>query len=485
MSVITIEFLVFVLFLALLYYIVPGKFKPYIILLGNVAFYLSFNYLYSLFLLFTILTTYFSALKLEQTTQKNKRKMWLVAPIITNVGILLTVKYLMYYLNLIDSVFSLQLTGVSLLVPIGISFYTLQTVGYCIDVYRGDVKAERHFFKYMSFATFFPLILQGPISRYNQLAHQLFKDKNPEDKYYAFTRGSQLILWGLFKKMVVADRAAILVGTVFNNHTDYMAWPILVASLFYTLQIYADFSGFVDISRGIGQIFGIDVIQNFKQPYLATSIVDFWRRWHISLSSWLRDYVYIPLGGNRKGVKRKYLNILLVFFVSGIWHGVGLQFIAWGLLHGFYQIVGALSSPYKMKLTERLNINRNSKVYTTVQRFITFGLIVISWIVFRSESLTAALRMIKRLFFNWGGTQFADIYNLGLDRMDFHIVFVSVLIILIHWVLKENGISVRELIRRQHLVFRWSVYLSAMMIILILGIYGPGFSDSSFIYMNF
>lgn len=485
MSILSVSFLAFLVLLTAIYHIVPGKVKPYILLAGSIFFYLSFDMRYSLFLLFTVISTYACGILTEKAEAKERKKLYLIITLLINIAILIVVKYLPYTVSLIGSAFGKDFSAFKLLVPIGISFYTLQTVGYCIDVYRGDIKAEKNFFKYSSFATFFPLILQGPISRYSQLADQLFSKKKANDLYRSITFGSQLMLWGFFKKLVIADRAAILVNTVFDNHTEYTALPILAAALLYTVQIYTDFSGCVDICRGAGELFGINIIDNFRQPYFATSIPDFWRRWHISLSSWLRDYVYIPLGGNRKGKARKYLNIFIVFLVSGFWHGVGLQYIAWGILHGVYQIAGGITMPMRKKLCSSMHINRESVPYKLFQQLFTFALIVESWIFFRSDSVTTALRMTKRLIFNWDSTPLSSLLNLGLDVNDFIILAVSLVLLFTVSVLRAKKIPVREKTAKAPLPIRWIIYLAVFMAVLVFGIYGPGYSDASFIYMNF
>lgn len=485
MSILSVTFLGFLALLTVIYHIVPGKVKPYVLFAGSVIFYLSFDIRYSLFLVFTVISTYVCGILTEKRETPKKKKLCLALTLFINIAILVTVKYLPYTVSLVGSLIGKDFSAFKLLVPVGISFYTLQAAGYCIDVYRGNIKAERCFIKYASFAIFFPLILQGPISRYSQLADQVFSRKKVADIYTAVTFGSQLMLWGFFKKLVIADRAAILVNTVFDNHTQYTALPILAAALLYTVQIYADFSGCVDICRGAGELFGIKIIDNFRQPYFATSIPDFWRRWHISLSSWLRDYVYIPLGGNRKGKVRKYINIFIVFLVSGFWHGVGLQYIAWGILHGAYQIAGGITMPARKRLCSRLHINRECKPYRLFQQLFTFALIVESWIFFRGDSVTTALRMTKRLVFNWDSTPLSSLLDLGLDLQDFIILGVALIVLLAVSILRSKNVPVRAKTAQMPLPVRWVIYLLVFLCVLVFGIYGPGYSDASFIYMNF
>lgn len=482
MSIISVYFLLFLLVLVVLYYGLPAKIRPYVLLLGNIMFYLTFDWRYFLFLLFSIATTWAGAIKIEHSSKKTKKK-WLIAVLTANIGLLFAVKYIPYLFDRVSSLFHINNFTVSLLVPIGISFYTLQVAGYVIDVYRGKYSAQRNFFKYMLFASFFPLILQGPISRYDQLAPQLYKDTRDNQGYDHVTRGAQLMLWGYFKKLMIADRAAIAVNAFYSDYTQFGSLLSLVAVLCYAIQIYADFSGCVDICRGAGQMFGIDIMDNFKQPYFATSVQGFWKRWHISLSSWFRDYLYIPLGGNRKGMVRKYVNVLLVFLVSGIWHGVGLHFIVWGILHGVYQIIGAVTLPVKKKLCAQFKINRESFGFKSVQCIFTFALINVAWIFFRAPRIKVALGVLLNLFSAWGVSY--DLTSLGLDTQDWIVLLLSVSLLLLVSVLQYKGIKVQEKVASIPLVLRWSIYLLGFLLVLIFGIYGPGYSDASFIYMNF
>lgn len=485
MSILSVQFMLFVLVLAGIYYIFPPKFKPYIILAGSVFFYLTFDWRYSLFLLLSIVTTFFGAIIISKRQDKRSKKIWLASVLVLNIGLLFAVKYLPYFMGLVSKVFDFQDPGISLLVPIGISFYTLQVSGYCIDVYRGKYEPQRNIFLYASFATFFPLILQGPISRYDQLSKTLYKRERGERIYENITYGAQLMLWGFFQKLVIADRAAMIVNNVFPDYTSFDSFGLVIAGLCYTIQIYTDFSGCVDICRGAGQILGVDIMENFKQPYFSISITDFWRRWHIALSSWLRDYLYIPLGGNRKGKVRKYINVLIVFLVSGIWHGVGLHYIAWGLIHGFYQVIGALTMPARLCVCKALKIDRGRWWYLTFQRIITFVLVSIAWVFFRAEGVMMSVNIVKNMFTGWSTYNFATIQDLGLNVPDLIVLLVAVLIVLTISICKHNGIRIRQGVAAIPLPIRWIMYLALFFVVLVFGIYGPGYSGASFIYMNF
>lgn len=482
MPIISLVFLLFTLIAFAVYFIIPYKWQPYWLLVASLIFYLYSDIRYIFFLGFSIITTFILSHFLNR--KGNKSKVILIFIILINIGLLFTVKYLPFSFSVFQTLTGLSLPTFSILVPLGISFYTLQAVGYCIDIYKGKYAPEKNFAKYMLFMSYFPIILQGPISRYNQLAEQLFTPHSFDYKRVKF--GLQLALWGLFKKMVIADRAAILVNQVFDQYTEYQGLEIFVAALMYTVQIYTDFSGCVDISRGISQVFGIELIKNFDHPYFAISIQDFWKRWHISLSSWLRDYVYIPLGGNRKGICRKYINVLIVFIISGLWHGVGFHYLAWGILHGAYQIIGALTKKLREAFCQKLHVHTNNFSYQLGQQIITFFLVTFAWIFFRAQGFRAALRMIKSMLFTYNPWVLTDgsILQMGLDGKDWNILLFSILVLLVISLL-QTKYPLREKLAQQNLWFRWGIYFMAIFSVLIFGIYGPGYSNSQFIYMQF
>lgn len=473
MSILSIEFLAFLAVLTAVYYLIPGKCRPYVLLAGNIFFYLQFDIRFVPFLLFTVLSVFLGAWGMEKVGQRAKK--WILCCVLTlNIGLLFFVKFgpgLLTFAGL----------DASVLVPLGISFYTLQLCGYLMDVYRGKYRAERNFGKFAAFSTFFPLMLQGPISRYDQLAHQLFTTEKLPHIYENLTFGAQLMLWGFFQKLVIADRAAILVNHVFSNHADSSGLLILGAVLLYTLQIYTDFSGCVDICRGAAQMLGIRVMDNFRRPYFSRSIQEFWKRWHISLSGWFRDYLYIPLGGNRKGKVRKYINLMIVFLVSGLWHGVGVHFLVWGLLQAVFQIIGALTLPAKKSLCGRLGIDRESRGYRFAQYLCTFVLINISWLFFRADSTRDAVQMLLGIF---RCLPLPDSIP-GFGLWDVLILSAATAVLFGVSLLREREMCIRQTVAGFALPVRWILYLAALTAVLLMGIYGPGYSDNAFIYMNF
>lgn len=477
MSLISITFLAFMTAAFVGYFILPLKLRPYFLLLASLYFYACFGLEAFFYLGTTALSTFAFALLMPKA-----KKLFLTLSVVLNFGLLVVVKYLNFSLELTFGLFDAQAPVVSLIVPLGIAFYTMQAVSYSVDVCRGKYPAERNFFKFLLYMTYFPIIMQGPISRYDQLGAQVFTPHR-----FSFERmkaGLSLALYGFFKKMVIADRAAILVDQVFGNYLSHSGMELLIAAVFYTVQIYADFSGCVDICRGVSQVVGIELTENFKHPYFSTSIKDFWRRWHCSLSSWFRDYIYIPLGGSRKGKVRKHLNLTLVFVASGLWHGVGLQFIAWGLLHAFYQVFGELTAPLRGRFYDRCKIK--GKIFRFGQQIFTFGLLVISWIFFRATSLSSALHILKTIVLQFDPISLLrePFPYLGLDSKDLLVFAVAVCVLWVVSLLQRKG-SVRERLEKKSFLIRYPVYLIAIFTILIFGIYGPGYDAAQFIYMQF
>ena len=433
-----------------------------------------------------MLSTYGAAryFEKEEKACKISKKSVLGLTIFANIGLLVFVKFYGYSVSVFEKIFKVDVESISVIVPLGIAFYTLQAISYCVDVYKGKYAAEKNLAKYTLYMSYFPIIMQGPISRYDQLSTTLF-----EGHRFSFDRmksGLSLAMWGFFKKMVIADRAAILVNQVFGNYAEYKGFEIIVAVFWYTIQLYADFSGCVDISRGVSEIFGVELMNNFQHPYFATSIKDFWRRWHISLSSWFRDYIYIPLGGNRKGKVRRYINLLTVFFVSGLWHGVGINYIVWGFLHGGYQVAGELTQGFRSRLYAKIGLREDHALVKLWKQLCTFCLVAYAWLFFRASGTIASIRMTISAVttFNpeifWNGR----LFELGLDKKDWLVLLLACLVLLVvSWIQEKD--SVRRVIEGQKIWIRWTIYIVAIFVILILGIYGPGFDANQFLYMQF
>ncbi|WP_404987703.1 MBOAT family O-acyltransferase [Clostridium culturomicium] len=488
MNLISISFIVFFALSVFIYYIIPKKLQWVGLLALSIIFYLQSDPAYLIFLIFSIISTYLFAIYTSKLKNKIQKKIGLFFIIFLNIGLLFVVKFYSFGSSILNILLhnlniSMQLPSLKMIVPLGISFYTLQVIGYCIDVYREKYKAERNIFKYALFVSFFPHIIQGPIARFDQLAWQLSTPHKFEYNNVKF--GLQLMLYGFFKKLVIADRVAILVNQVFNNYIDYSGLQFLIAAIFYSIQIYTDFSGCVDICRGVAQTFGINLARNFEHPYTSKSIAEFWRRWHMSLSSWFRDYIYIPLGGNRKGNSRKYLNVVIVFLVSGLWHGVGVHFIIWGLIHGMYQVIGFIIKPIKDKVYDLMKVDRNTFSFKLGQTIVTFLLTTFAWIFFRANT-KQAVYIIVSIFtdFNLNTILTDSLFTLGLSWKQFMISIIGIAVLIMVSMLQKK-FSIREKLASQTLWFRWSIYLTAILVIVIFGVYGPGYSGQQFIYMQF
>lgn len=372
-----------------------------------------------------------------------------------------------------------------MLLPVGISFYTFQALSYTMDVYRGDIYAERNFIRYALFVSFFPQLVAGPIERSKNLLRQLAEPK--KFNYDEAREGLLLMLWGFFLKIVMADRIAIFVDTVYGDYNTYGGWYIIVATLLFAAQVYCDFSGYSTIAMGTAKILGVNLMENFNAPYLATSVAAFWRNWHISLTSWFKDYLYIPLGGNRKGMARKQLNKMIVFLVSGLWHGAKLSFVLWGGLNGLYQVLGECLQPLRRRAVKLLGLNPDSLGHRLAQMALTFVLVDFSWLFFRAESTTDAMRMLSSAFQVRNPWILFDgsLYNCGLDIANFQLMLACIGILLFADICKRRGIRLRAVVLRQDYWFRWLFIAGSVLAILLFGKWGPDFDKASFIYFQF
>lgn len=469
MSLISVYFLFFLLLCSIIYYIVPNKIKPVILLIGNIFFYIQFGLQSALFLLFSILSVFTFAIVMEKIKSPNLKKLILGLVLFVNFGLLFCAKLSRY-----------DFAGVfkSFAVVMGISFYTLSLGGYLIDVYRSKYKAEKNFLKFAAFSTFFPVMLQGPVSRYDELADKVYDKSKRTDIYRNFTYGAQLILWGFFKKLVVADRIAIFVNEVFDNYTSHTGLNVVIAILLYSIQICVDFSACFDICRGAAKLFGIDIMQNIRQPYFAKSVCEFWQRWHISLSKWFHDYLYISLGGSKKGAFRKYLNLFIVAVAFALWHGIEIKFIAFALLHLLFITTAEVAEPFKQKICAKLKINRSFVLCKALRCVVTFVLISFGWLVFRADGIFAALKMLCSIF------TFSAPTMLSFKTSDIIILAVCLTAVFAVSCCKEKGLSVYELVSKLFLPVRWLLLLLVFTAILLFGIYGLENSGYSFIFTN-
>lgn len=471
-------YLVFFTIVCLVYFILPKKVKRAFLLLASYFFYSCWNLKYSLLMLFSIVATYLTAIAMDMVGEKQKKKIYLGLCFFVNLAILFVFKYYAFTINFLNKILglvnvSVNLPAINVLLPVGISFYTFQALGYIVDVYRGEIKAERNFINYALFVSFFPQLVAGPIERSKNLLTQI--DNLGRRRYENLSKGLLYILWGFFLKLVIADRAAIFVNQVYDSYQGYSYIFLCYAALLFAVQIYCDFYSYSIIAKGSAKILGYDLMDNFKAPYLSKSITEFWRRWHISLSTWFKDYLYIPLGGNRKGAFRKHLNVLIVFLVSGLWHGANYTFVLWGLIHGIFNI---LEDSFK-DITKNIS---NNFIYKNIRRLITFVVAVISFVIFRSKNIGAAKAFILGILKRQAGTLDASI---AFPYEDTVILLIAIAILIVIDILIYNKVNMVERIEKRSLIIRWPIYIFLLIIVLIFGIYGPGYSEAQFIYFQF
>lgn len=529
MSYTSFGFLCLIVITVILFYLVPKKIQWVILLLSSLLFYAISGLDNLAFILLSIAVTYLAGLKIGNVHQlekdflsregigreeqkerreifKKKRKRLLKAGLFYILGILILVKYLDFLLGNVSSllgVFGMEPLefSISFIMPLGISFYTFQIIAYLVDIYKGKVKPQKNIFKYALYVSFFPTVVQGPIARYGQLGDQLFSKKSFCDKN--LVNGSILILWGFFKKLVIAERLNLFVNEIYGNYTEYSGIIFAIATAFYSIQIYADFSGCMDIAQGTAGLFDIQLAENFKQPYFSKTMPEFWRRWHITLGQWFKDYVFYPVSiskfslnlnkkarkimGNTGGrIVTSCFPILIVWFLTGIWHGASWKFAVWGLFHGGLIMLSLIFTPYNEKLSEKLSIPTKSIAFSIFCMLRTFALCSIGRIFFRGDSLGHALEIIKRMFQDPGlsfitGTQF---FEHGLNKANMLVVFIAMGALLLVSILKEH-FNVREKLMEQNFLFRWSVCYALFFSVLIFGIYGRGYEISNFIYERF
>lgn len=496
----SIDFLIFFPIVVLLYWVLPKKVRYIWLLVTSYYFYMGWNQEYALLIATSTVITYLCGLGIHVLGEKEGtgavigRKCIMAVGFISNLGILFFYKYFYFFLenlNLVLEHFERKplTTSLEVLLPVGISFYTFQALGYMVDVYRGEIEAEKNPLKYALFVSFFPQLVAGPIERSKNLLEQIRdipKRKNFEP--YQVANGLMVMVYGYFLKMVVADRISIVVDYVFDQYYNLGTFELLVGAAGFAVQIYCDFSSYSLIAVGAAQVMGFRLMENFNTPYFATSIKDFWRRWHISLSTWFRDYLYIPLGGNRCGRVRRYLNLMITFLVSGLWHGAEWTYVVWGGIHGLYQVIGDLLAPVKKRINEVFEIKTDCVSYKFGQIIVTFVLTTFAWIFFRADSLSQAFLYIERMFvrFNPWVLFNGDLYTIGLERYEANVLIVSVIVLLLVDLvryLKKQRID--EFLREQNLWFRWGVMIVMIVMIVVYGKYGPDYDANQFIYFQF
>lgn len=540
MTYTSINFIFFVLVTALLYFALPLKKHKWIVLLAaSVFFYLVAGYKYAMFILFTAISTYLIGLWIDKISKNSKavlkknkaewdretkkkyknkvkvqKRLVMAFALVLNFGILAFLKYFNFFAGSLNDILgnfgiNFSIPTLALFLPLGISFYTFQSMGYIVDVYREKTAAEKNPLKFMLFVSFFPQIVQGPISIYDQLAHQLYEPHSFD--FTRFKHGMMLILWGFFKKLIIADRAVIAINTVTDSYNSYGGSTLLFTILLYSVQLYADFSGGIDISRGVAQIFGIDMIDNFKRPYFSKSINEYWRRWHISLGAWLKNYLFYPVAmsnvfinaskkmkGTRFGKTAAGAHIakvlptsvasLIVFLVVGIWHGADWKYVGFGLWNGLIIMVSILLQPVFDIILEKLHINPKAAWYSVFQMLRTFIIVLVGYVFDVAPGINESMNTFKLILTNQSFAQArAQISELGLGKKDFIVILVGIIVIFTVSVIQERhpSTTIREMLDKKPFILRFALIFIGIMAVIVYGIYGSGYNPADFVYMQF
>lgn len=518
MGLISYQFLIFVVVGLVLYFVTPDRHKWKVLLIESLVYYLLICNKYILYMLVTIATTYIGTCMMDKTyatmhstikankaqwerdvrkaykKKMEKRAKWMmIVTLVINFGILVVIKYS-------DFIFDF-----GFLLPLGISFYTFQTMGYVIDVYQEKIPAEKNIAKVALFVSFFPQIIQGPIAMYSDLANQLYEPHKFD--FERIKRALLLVLWGIFKKIVIADRAVLLINRVTAHSDKYAGTFILVTALMYALQLYADFSGGIDIVRGIGEMYGIDMAENFKRPYFSKSLTEYWHRWHMTLGNWVRNYVFYPLSISKtfinmgkwmnKHINKHFAKVVptslasvITFLIIGVWHGANGKYVAFGLWNGVVIMIIELLDPVTQRVKAKLGIKDENKGFQVVCIIWTFILVLIGYYFDIARDFKDAMSMIVRSVTDFSFADFERFPKLlmkcGLDMKDFGvIIFFSVVLFIVSLVQEKKNIQIREWICNKKTPIRWGIIYLCLLVVFIFGYYGFGINPADFVYMQF
>jgi alginate O-acetyltransferase complex protein AlgI len=474
----SLHFAVFFVVVTTLFFALPHRLRGVVLLIASVYFYMAFVPVYILILAGTILVDYAAGFLIDRS-QARARRWWLIVSIVANVGVLAFFKYFNFVNDTFRTLASLgewryPVPVLDIILPIGLSFHTFQSMAYTIEVYRGRQPVERNLGRFALYVLFYPQLVAGPIERPQNLLHQLHLEQVFDYDRAKF--GLQLMAWGLCKKVVIADRLAAVVNTVYQQPEAYSGSASLVATYLFAIQIYGDFSGYSDIAIGAAQVMGFKLMTNFDRPYFSQSINEFWRRWHISLSTWFRDYVYVPLGGNRVAPGRRALNLLVVFSLSGLWHGANWTYVIWGTLNGLYLVFGLFTSSFRQRLMSVWRLDRIPSLHRAIRVLITFHLVLLAWVFFRATSLGDAA-VILRSIATWGAGASAPLEMAGGRTL---IVFSIALLVAVECM--QARYPLRDVLARQPVLVRWPTYVTALVGLLLLGEFA---SQQQFIYFQF
>ena len=482
----SMQFLFFFAVVVAVYFTIPYHLRWVLLLGASYYFYISWKPAYIILIIITTLITYYAGIRMGKIGTKSRRKEILILSLFFNLGFLFVFKYYNFFNDSLRVIFQhynlfYGSPALNVVLPIGISFYTFKNLSYTIDVYRGDQSPEKHLGYLALYVAFFPQLLAGPIERATRFLPQLYERFGFD--YQRVTKGLKLMLWGLFQKMVIADNLAPLVDSVYNDPTHHSGVGLVLATLCFGFQIYCDFAGYSDMAIGAAQVMGFTTMDNFNRPYFSKSIPEFWRRWHISLSTWFRDYLYIPMGGNRVSLPRWYFNLFVVLLICGLWHGANWTFIVWGGLHGIYLVFSAFTRNIREKVHKAMGLDRVPRLHNYFKVMVTFFLVCFAWIFFRANSISDAIYIISHLFTGWEGLAIPALKATPFfGLLKFHLVVgvVSVGILLfIHLLLGDNHFD--QWLSQKRISLRWAVYYSMVLAILLFGHFGT----KEFIYFQF
>jgi D-alanyl-lipoteichoic acid acyltransferase DltB (MBOAT superfamily) len=490
----SLQFAIFFPVVTLLYFALPHRWRGAMLLGASCLFYMAFVPAYIVVLAATILIDYVAGIRIEATTGA-RRRLWLILSIASTCAVLFVFKYFDFFNDTIALAaramgMDYAVPALQLLLPVGLSFHTFQSLSYVIEVYEGRQRAERDFGVYALYVMFYPQLVAGPIERPQNLLHQ-FREVH-RFEYGRVVAGLQLMAWGLVKKVVVADRLAELANRVYDAPTQFAGLPLVIGTVAFAFQIYCDFSGYSDIAIGSAQVMGFDLMKNFDRPYIARSVSEFWRRWHISLSTWFRDYVYVPLGGSRVARPRWYANLIIVFLVSGLWHGARWTFVVWGALHGAYLVASLLSADARARLRAVSGLERHPVLLRISQTTVTFALVGVAWVFFRATSLGDAWYVVTHLASGLGAQLSAigagepaaigSLVFLGFEPSKVVLAWAAVIALLVvEHVQGARPMSLRLRIAGARAPVRWAAYACAVLTIMTLGV----FDSAKFIYFQF
>lgn len=491
------QFFIFLPAVLLLYFVIPRKCRAVWLLIASYVFYACFSVKALLILLAVTTASYFTGIRLEQLqgkeAEKKKKRFVFWAGAGTVLAVLFLFKYTGFFLeslNMVTGRFGAAPLSLpfSLILPAGISYFTFQMISYLADIYMGKIQAEHNFLYYALYISFFPKIIVGPIERADFLNQIRACSSFSLWDFGRITEGISRMAWGYFEKLVIADRLALLTGTVFNDYRSFGSTELFVAAAAFYIQLYADFAGCIDMAAGMAKIMGFKLKENFRAPFFAKTVKEYWTRWHISLSSWLRDYIYIPLGGNRKGKWIQYRNLLLTFLISGIWHGAAWNFIFWGLLHGIYEVAGHITRPVAEKFYKRFCVRTGSFSYRMLQMVKCWLLVCFAYVFFKADSIQTGFHYLWRMFTRWNPWALFDgsLYTLGITEKYVHVLIIAVVIlVLVEWLKYKRELTFDCWLSTQCIWFRYFTLLGCILAVVLFGAYGPSYSAENFIYFQF